>query len=178
MRLFVRLLTCLFGLALTVAGALLALEVGWAAFRPRSAPLLVPWPEWSAGLRELAWADLTVQLVAGGAVLVGLLLLVFAALARRREVRMQAPKAEISVTTTPRSLARLVGIRVRGTDGVTGASVTASARSIRVRASSRLQTEHELRPRVRQAAGEVVESLPLPRKPKLSVIVNSPKDRT
>lgn len=178
MRLLVRLLSCLLGLAVAAAGALLALEVTWAWIWPRSAPLLVPWPRWRDRLAELSWSDTPVLLVAGGVALAGLLLLLFSATARGREVRLLAPKPGVTVTTTPRSLARLVGQRVRGAPGVTGATVTASARRIRVRASSKLQTEQELRPRVLEVATEVVDTLPLPRKPKVSVVVNSLKDRS
>lgn len=178
MRLLVRLLSCLLGLAVAAGGALLALEVAWAWIWPGSAPLLVPWPQWRDGLAQLRWADTSVLLVAGGVALAGLLLLLFSATARRRDVRLLAPQPEVTVSTTPRSLARLVGQRVRDAPGVTGASVTASARRIRVRASSKLRAEHELRPVVLEVVTEVVDALPLSRKPKVSVVVNSPRDRS
>lgn len=177
MRVLVRILSCLLGLAVAAAGALLAVEVAWAWIYPQSGPLLVPWPQWRDRLGELTWGDGSVRLVAALVAVAGLLLLLFAATARRREVRLRDPTPEVTMSTTPRSLARLVGHRVRGAEGVSGASVTASARAVRVRASSRVQSERELRPRVLEVATEVVDALPLPRTPKVTVVVDSPKDR-
>lgn len=177
MRVLVRILACLLGLAVAAAGALLAVEVAWAWIRPRSGPLLVPWPQWRDRLSELTWGDSSVQLVAWLVVVAALLLLLFAVAARRREVRLNEPAPEVTVSTTPRSLARLVGHRVRGTEGVSGATVAASAKALRVRVNSRMESERELRPKVLEVTNAVVDMLPLPRKPKITVVVDSLKDR-
>ncbi|MGC7098843.1 DUF6286 domain-containing protein [Amycolatopsis lurida] len=177
MRVFVRLLSTLLGLAVAVAGALLAVEVGWHWWRPADAPLIVPWPDWQASLSTLNWTSGPVRLVAALVAVAGLVLLLFSASARRRAVRLTDPAEEVSVTTTPRSLARLVGRRVRAEDNVTGASVTASAKTVRVRATSRLSTEGDLRPELLETVRALVADVPLARKPKVSVVVDSPKDR-
>ncbi|OZM71067.1 hypothetical protein CFN78_21570 [Amycolatopsis antarctica] len=177
MRVFVRLLSTLLGLAVAAAGGLLAVEVGWHWWRPSDAPLLLPWPQWRDRLAETAWDSTTVMLVAGITAAAGLILLLATVSARKRTVRMTDPATEVSVTTSPRSLARLVGHHVRAADNVSGASVTASAKKVRVRATSRLETENQLRPRLQETVGELLGEVPLAKRPKVSVVVDSPKDR-
>ncbi|NBH10308.1 hypothetical protein GTY80_44580, partial [Amycolatopsis sp. SID8362] len=70
-----------------------------------------------------------------------------------------------------------VGLTVRAQDNVAGASVTASARRIRVRAKSTLEAEGELRPRLLETVSALLDDVPLARRPKVTVVVDSPKDR-
>ncbi|SHG11450.1 DUF6286 domain-containing protein [Streptoalloteichus hindustanus] len=177
MRVVLRVLSALIGLAVAAAGALLVLEVAWAWARPDDAPLAVPWPRWRSTLSEVDWSSDGVRWTAVGLVVLGLLLALLAALAGRREVRLADPAPGITVVTSPRSLARLVGHHVRAADGVSGAAVTASARHVRVRATSRMRDEATLRPRLRELVGNVLGGLPLVRRPRVSVVVDSPKDR-
>jgi hypothetical protein len=176
-RPFVRLVSTLLGLAFAAAGALLALEVGWHWWRPDAGPLLVPWPRWQARLTALGWDAYAVRVGAGVLAAAGLVLLVCALVAGSRAIRLTDPAGEVSVSTSPRSLARLVGLTVRAQDNVAGASVTASARRIRVRAKSTLETEGELRPRLLATVSALLDEVPLVRRPKVSVVVDSPKDR-
>ncbi|MFE3178339.1 DUF6286 domain-containing protein [Amycolatopsis sp. NPDC059090] len=177
MRVLVRLLSALLGLAVAAGGALLALEVGWAWWQPGKAPLLVPWPRWKTEIADLDWSSTPVRIAAGIAVLAGLVLLLLALGAGDRAVRMTDPADGITVSTSPRALARLVGLAVRAEDNVRGASVTASSRRVRVRATSRLENEEQLRPRLLETVSAVLDDLPLQRRPKVSVVVDSPKDR-
>ncbi|SFW89142.1 DUF6286 domain-containing protein [Amycolatopsis australiensis] len=177
MRLLVRLFATLLGLAFAGAGALLALEVGWHWWRPGSGPLLVPWPRWQAGLASLGWDSYAVRVGAGVLAAAGLVLVLCALAAGNRAIRLTDPAHEVSVSTSPRSLARLVGLTVRAQDNVAGATVTASARRIRVRAKSTLETEGELRPRLLETVSALLDDVPLARRPKVSVVVDSPKDR-
>ncbi|MEC3981090.1 DUF6286 domain-containing protein [Amycolatopsis sp. H20-H5] len=177
MRVFVRLLSVLLALAVAGAGVLLAIEVGWHWWRPASGPLLVPWPSWRATLGAVGWDSFAVRLVAAVAAVAGLVLMLLALSASRRTVRLHDPATEVSFTTTPRSLARLVGIAVRAQDNVRSASVTASAKRVRVRATSRRETEAELRPRLLETVSALLDDVPLARKPKVSVVVDSPQDR-
>jgi hypothetical protein len=176
-RPLVRLLSALLGLAFAAAGALLALEVGRHWWRPGAGPLVVPWPRWQAGLAALSWDSGAVR--AGAVVLAaaGLVLVLCALAAGNRGVRLTDPAGEVSVSTSPRSLARLVGLAVRAQDNVAGATVTASARRIRVRATSRLETEGELRPRLLRTVTTLLDDVPLARRPQVTVVVDSPKDR-
>jgi hypothetical protein len=64
----------------------------------------------------------------------GLLLLIAAFASRRHDVPLRPPAPHITVTTSPQALARMVGRRVRAADAVSGASVTASRRTVSVRA--------------------------------------------
>lgn len=178
MRIIVRLISCLSGLAVAGAGGLLAAEVGWHWVWPSDAPLLAPWPSWRTRLGELDWADGPVRITAAVLLVAGLLLLLIAANARRRDVRLHDPANGVSVSTSPRSLARLVGHHVRAQDNVNGASVTASAKKVRVRATSRLEAAATLRTRLHESVGELLRDVPLARQPRITIVVDSPKDRT
>ncbi|MGQ0837876.1 DUF6286 domain-containing protein [Actinokineospora sp.] len=177
MRVLVRFLSCLLGLVLAAAGALLALEVGWAWARPTDAPLLVPWPDWRDRLAEVTWQNADVRLVAGIVAGAGLVLLLIAATARHKDIVLLDPASGVTVRTSPRSLARIVGVRVRAEDNVVSASVTATAKRVRVRAVSRLESEAQLRPRLLDVVRTTLADLPLARRPKVSVVVDSPRDR-
>ncbi|NUT95837.1 MAG: hypothetical protein HOY78_27815 [Saccharothrix sp.] len=170
MRVLLRVLSPFLGLAVAAAGVVLVAEVAW---HWSGRGHLVPWSR-LAGLR---WTDERVRAVALLTVAAGVALLVLAAFARRKFVRLHSPADGIVVVTTPTGLARVVGNRVRAEDGVTGASVTASRRRVHVRATSGLHDEATLRPRLLAVAREAVANLPLPHHPKVSVVVHSPKDR-
>lgn len=177
MRALLRLLSPLLALALAVAGALTALEAGWALVRPDSAPLLVRWTDWRDRIATYSWSDGPVLVIGAALVLLGLLLLWLAGSARRHDVRLADPADDVTVVTSPRSLARLVGHRVRAEDGVRSASVTARARKVRVRVTSATSTEAQLRPTLTSVVEDLVGALPLERTPRVQVVVDSPKDR-
>lgn len=177
MRILLRLFSPLLGLAVAMAGALLAVEAGWALARPGSGALLVPWPRWQDGLSTYTWSDPPV-LVAGAALAVlGLLLVLLAGRARRHDVALTNPADDVTVVTSPRSLARLVGHQVREEDGVYAASVTATARRVRVRVGSRLRARAELHAALSSRVGELLADLPLTRTPRLRVVVTAARDR-
>ncbi len=177
MRALVRLLSALLGLAIAAAGGLLAAETAWQWYRPQGAPLLVPWPVWRERLGELTWASTEVRLVAVGVALVGLLILLAALLARPRTIRLADPATAVTVSTTPRSLARAVGHHVRQQENVDSASVSATARKVRVRASSRFAPTAELRPRLVESVTDLLDDLPLGKRPRISVAVRSARGR-
>jgi hypothetical protein len=166
MRVLLRVLSPVLGLALAAAGAVLLVLVArhWAG---QDLPVRVDW----------SWVDRPVLVVGACLAVGGLVLLVVAARAGARQVALDDPADGVRVATTPASLARVVGHRVRAEDGVVDASVTASRRKVRVRATSRLHDEASLRPRLLEVAQAAVEDLPMPVRPKVSVVVMSPKDR-
>lgn len=177
MRVLLRLVSPLLGLAVAALGGLVALESAWALARSGSDPLVVPWREWRDDLATHDWNETVVTVVAGFTVGVGMLLLLLASTARRHDIVLTDPSPDVTVVTTPRSVARAVGHRVRTSDGVRSASVTASARRIRVRATSRLYGEEKLHPVLTTRLDELMETIPFERTPKLHVVVDSPKDR-
>lgn len=176
MRLLIRILALVLGLAIAMAGVVVLVGVGWALAQPKQEALL-PWQQWLDRAGELAWTAGPVRITAWALVAAGLVMLLLAALAGRHDVYLQDPAPDVTVTTSPRSLARIIGQRVRGTDGVRSASVTASARSVRVRATSRLLDERRLRPVLIEQVSTLVNGLPLARVPHVHVVVHSDKDR-
>ncbi|ANY05001.1 DUF6286 domain-containing protein [Pseudonocardia sp. HH130630-07] len=169
MRVLLRLLAPLVSLAVAALGALVVVEVvaAWAAPGP-GAGLLVPWRDWRETARTTLWTAQPVQWIAIAAIVAGAVLLLIGLLARRHDVALRSPSPGLTVTTSPRVLARLVGSRVRDLDPVTSASVTASARSVVVRAGGRGEPT-ELRQEATTAATAVLEALPLARRPRLTV---------
>jgi hypothetical protein len=128
-RVLLRVLAPLLGFAVALVGVLVLLEVVAAWLRPDgTGGLVVPWPDWYAALERTAWSDAPVPGIAIGTAVLGLLLLLVGLLARRPDIAVDGPAPEVTVTTSARVLARLVGRHVRGADAVAGASVTASRR--------------------------------------------------
>lgn len=176
MRVLLRILAPLLGLALAAAGVLFVIEVVAAWGRPAATTgLVVPWPDWRATLETLSWADTPVPAIAIVVAVIGLLLVLVGLMARRSDVTLDGPAPEITVITSPRVLARLVGRRVRATDDVAGASVTASRRKISVAAQGWGGTGPELRGRVRTRVDELLDELPLTRRPRVAVSVQERK---
>lgn len=174
MRGLVRFLAALFGAAAVLLGALLAVEVVVTAVDPAGAP--VSWPGVRSVLGGLAWNGVPVRIAAGVLTALGLLLAVLAVLAGRREVRLRDPAPEVTVTTDARSLARLVGHRVREDEDVASAAVTASRRRVRVRAVSAVSSADGLRPRLSETTEQTVRALSPLRQPRVSVSVARAKE--
>lgn len=176
MRVLLRLLSPLLGLVVAAAGALLTVEVitAWLSGARAGYPgLLVPWRSWRDTLGTLTWHSLPSLLGCAATAVLGLVLLLVAGAARRRDIRLADPTAEISMTAAPDVLARLVGQRVRADGEIVTASVTASARRVRVRAVGRGEHPGELRPAVTGQVHELIDDLPLRRRPRVSVRVHA-----
>ena len=171
MRALLRVLAPLLGLALAVAGVLLIIEVVAAWLQPPDDGVVVPWPAWRAVLEDLAWHDVPVPQIAAGLAVLGLALVLVGLLARRSDVRVDGPRPAITATTSPRVLAQLVGRRVRATEDVAAASVTATRRRISVTAQGWAEGGPELREHVRARVDELLDQLPLHRRPSVTVSV-------
>jgi hypothetical protein len=176
MRVLLRLLAPLLGLAMAAAGLLLVIEVVAAWVRPGvGTGLVVPWPEWRTTLENLTWAESPVPGVAIAVAVAGLLLLLVGLLARRSDVVLDAPGPEMTVTTSPKVLARLVGRRVRTTEDVAGATVTATARRVAVSVEGWNDPGPELGSAVEARVSELLDQLPLHVRPRVSVSVQDRK---
>ncbi|MGH3673027.1 MAG: DUF6286 domain-containing protein [Pseudonocardiaceae bacterium] len=172
MRIVLRVLSPLLGLAVAALGVIIALEVIWAWVRPTAAPLVLPWPSWQANLQELTWPAAPVRLIAAGLIVAGLALLLLAMSSGRREVWLINPAPEIAVYTSPQSLARLVGHRVRELDHVASASVTATPRRVSVRAASR-QPSEAAGTHIAETVRALLADVPLAQTPQVSVKVTA-----
>jgi hypothetical protein len=176
MRVLLRVIAPLLGLAMAAVGVLVVLEVVAAWVRPgATSGLVVPWRDWRTTLDALTWAQNPVPAIAIGVGVVGLLLVLLGLLARRSDISLDGPVPEITVTTSPRVLARLVGRRVRSADEVATATVTASRRRVAVSAQSWPGADPELPATVRRAVTELLDQLPLHRRPRVAVSVHERK---
>jgi hypothetical protein len=173
MRVLLRVLAPLLGIALAAIGVLVVLEVIAAWVRPgHPAGLIVPWHDWRATLETVTWSQPPVRGIAVAVAVVGLLLVLVGLLAKRSDITLDGPVPEITVTTAPRVLARLVGRRVRATDDIEGATVTASRRRVAVTAQAWNDAGPELREAVRGRVEELLDDLPLRTRPRVTVSVN------
>lgn len=170
MRVLLRILSPLLGLAVAAIGFVIAAEVVVSWVAPSSSPLLVPWPSWQTAIADLTWSSGAVRAVAIGVAVVGLLVLLVGLVARRHDVMLADPVPEVTVTTSPRSLARAVGHEVRSHDDVVSASVVASQKKITVHAAT-LDAPDDVRGSVREHVDEFLGRLPLARRPKVRVSV-------
>jgi len=178
MRALLRVLAPLLGLALAMAGVLLVVEVVSAWVRPATdGGLLVPWPDWGATLAQLTWNESPVPGIAIGVGVAGLLLVIVGLAARRADLSLEAPTGDMTVTTSPGVLARLVGTRVRASDDIVSAAVTASARRVAVTARSWSDAPPELRETVVGRVEELLDELPLRRRPRVAVSVQEQEDQ-
>ena len=171
MRALLRVLAPLLGIALAAVGMLLVIEVVAAWLQPTTGGTVVPWPQWRAALEELSWQDAPVPGVAIGVGVLGLALVLVGLLARRSDVAMDGPDPAITVTTSSRVLAQLVGRRVRATEDLAGAAVTASRRRISVTAQPWGEPPPGLDGAVADRVEELLDQLPLHRRPAVSVAV-------
>lgn len=176
MRGLVRLVAALAGLIVAAVGALLVVEVISAWLAPGSGALQ-PWLRTRSTLAGMSWNQPPMLITAGVVALVGLLLLLLSAAAGRKEIRLEDPAPQVTVTTDPRSVARLVGHRVREEDAVSAASVTATRKQVRVKAVGRFTSLGDLRPRLSEAAQNTVQQLPLQGAPHVSVSVSPAKEK-
>jgi hypothetical protein len=172
-RVLLRVLAPLLAIALAAVGVLVVLEVIAAWVRPgRAAGLIVPWHRWRATLDTMTWSEPPVRGIAITVAVVGLLLVLVGLLARRSDITLDGPVPEITVTTAPRVLARLVGRRVRATDDIAGATVTASRRRVTVTAQAWNDAGPELHEAVRARVEKLLDDLPLQTRPRVTVSVN------
>jgi hypothetical protein len=171
-RVLLRVLVPLLGLAVALVGALVVLEVVALSVRPDDGDgLVVPWPQWYAALEQTAWTDAPVPGIAIGTAVFGLLLLLVGLFARRPDIAVDGPAPDITVTTSARVLARLVGRRVRAADDVAAASVTASRRRVTVAAEAWNDADPGLADRVRARVEGLLDEVPLRRRPRVTVTV-------
>jgi hypothetical protein len=173
-RLLLRVLAPLLGLVVAVIGLAAVVETVTAWVAPASSPLVVPWPSWRTAVTDLTWQSGAVRITAIVVGVVGLLVLLLALTARRHDVYLADPVPEVTVTTSPRSLARAVGHDVRSHDDVVSASVVASAKKITVKAAT-LDPAEEVRANLRARVEEMLANLPLTRRPRVAVSVTRTK---
>lgn len=176
MRALVRLLTAVLGLVVAAAGLLLVVETAAAAISPGGAGLLVPWRGASGALGSLTWNTTAALLTCALVAVAGLVLLLVSARSGRHDIRFSDPAPGVAVVTDPRSMARLVGHRVRDRDDISTAVVNSGTTRIRVRATSRFHELGELPQQVTESAEAAVRELPLQRAPRLRVSVAPAKE--
>lgn len=173
MRFLVRLLSVLGGLAVAAAGAATLVGVTWQWVLPGDGTPRPAIDHLKSIVDGQRWSSPPVLLIAGIVLAAGLILLIVAFSAGRRDITLDGPAPGVTVVTSPRALARTVGQRVRAADGVSAATVTASRTFVRVKASTRLSTAADLQPVLRELVTTTIDDLPIARAPRVSVSVTA-----
>src|SRR5690349_8881198 len=134
-----RVLAALLALALLLGGLLAASEIVLAQLgRP---PWLLPYPQWSAWLRERTLAEGLTRAVSAGLLVLGLVLLI-AALRRGkpRAVTLPSTTEGVRVTASRRGIERTLRNAARRASGVASVEVKAARRKVKVTAHTTART--------------------------------------
>jgi Family of unknown function (DUF6286) len=168
MRAFDRILALVLGLAGLVFGVLVVAEVINAALsRP---PLLLPYPQAAAFLREHSWSDGPIVTIAVLLLAAGLLLLIAELKPRNRTHLVLRPlDPQTTTTLSTRSLARVLENAATQTTGVHRATATVRARRARLRLQVPLRDAGEIAAQAERNAASVLSDLQLRRSPRLVV---------
>jgi hypothetical protein len=176
MRTANRLLSFLVGIAVAGAGALAVAEIV-ASLLGRSL-LLVPWDQWDAPLRELAWDDPVVSFVSAGLITAGVLLLIVQLTPRRPlalPLRTDPDNAQASIDR------RGLGERLRRA-AVADPDVLSAKVRIRRKAKVTAQVppdtnKRETRARVRESVRGAIAELGLHKRLRSKVKLATAKER-
>jgi hypothetical protein len=176
MRYVNRVVVALLTLALAVTGVFAAIEVVLAMLsRP---PLVLPREQAIDALQHSRWADTPVRGVLLGVAALGLVLLISQLVPRRtRLLPIADPTPGVTAATTRRSVERALRRAATAADGITGASVTARPRRVRVRAVTGLRDVTGIHANLIAAVTDQLDGIGLARRPALSVTLRQKEPR-
>jgi Family of unknown function (DUF6286) len=168
MRTIDRLLALVLGLTGLALGVLVVAEVINAALsRP---PLLLPYPQAAAFLREHPWSAGVIVTIAALMLAAGLLLLIAELKPRRRiHLVLQPRDPQTTTTLSTRSLARVLENAASQTAGVHRATATVRARRARLRLQVPTRDAAEIAAQAERNAASALSDLQLRRSPRLVV---------
>jgi hypothetical protein len=168
MRTLDRILALVLGLAGLVFGVLVVAEVINAALsRP---PLLLPYPQVAAFLREHSWSAGVIVTIAALLLAAGLVLLIAEVKPRRRtHLVLQPHDPQTTTTLSTRSLARVLENAAIQTAGVDRAAATVRARRARLRMQVPVRDAGEIAAQAERNAASALSDLQLRRSPRLVV---------
>lgn len=153
-----RVVSALLALALLFGSLLAVVEIAAAAL-DRS-QVLVSYPEWTDWLRTHTWNDSIVQVLLGGLVILGLLLLL---LALRRgkpaSLTLRRRNEGVDVTASRHAVEKSLAAAAARTSGIAGASASVSRRTARVEARTVALSNPGIRDEVESAVRGRLDSL-------------------
>ncbi len=158
-----RIVSALLALALLLGSLLAVVEIAAAALG--RAPVLVPYPDWTAWLRTHSWNDWIVNAALGGLVVLGLLLL-FLAFRRGKpaSLALRSRSDAVDVTASRRSVEKSLAAAAARTTGIVGAGASVGRRTARVDARTVGRSEPGIREEVEAAVRGHLDSLGLQRR--------------
>lgn len=176
MRIVDRVLSAVLGMALLVAGLLVAVEIMLAGLG--RSPWLAPYDRWAESASTTPWSDPDLRVVFVGLIVVGVLLLLVEGARRRPEVLALAAQGPgVVALLERREVERWLVERVGGVEGVADAGVRISNGRTLVEATSVGRDTTTVEPGVREVASQSLESLGLDRPMRLAVKVRPRQER-
>ncbi len=176
MRIVDRVLSAVLGMALLVAGLLVAVEIVLAGLG--RSPWLAPYDRWAESASTMPWSDPDLRILFVGLIVMGVLLLVMEGARRRPEVLALAAQGPgVVAVLERREVERWLVDRVEGVEGVADAGVRISHGRTLVEASSVGRDTTTVEPGVREVASHCLESLGLDRPTRLAVKVRPRQER-
>ena len=174
-RVINRLLSALVGLVLLIVALVAAVEIMVALFGGNH--FLVPTDRWSSSLRHTPWQTDTVRLVATGAVVIGLVLVIAGAMARARIITMKKPKDTVEVIAPARAVAQILRRQTESVAGVAAASSEVSARGARVSATVPLADTDRVEAEIGEVLAETLSKIPWANVPSLQIEISAGRDK-
>ncbi len=176
MRIVDRVLSAVLGMALLVAGLLVAVEIVVAALG--RSPWLVPHDHWAEWASTTSWSDPGLRVLFAGLIVGGVALLVVEGARRRPEVLALAAQGPgVVAVLERREVERWLVERVEGVEGVADAGVRISNGRTLVAATSVGRDTTTVEPGIREVASDSLESLALDRPTRLTVRVRPRQER-
>jgi hypothetical protein len=170
-----RVVSALLALALLIGSLLAIVEIVAAALD--RAPAMVPYSEWTDWLRTHSWNDWVVNVVLGGLVALGLVILVLAFRRGKPASLALKPRTDgVEVTASRRGVERSLVAAAARTTGVTGAKASVGRRTARVQAHTMARSDPGIRAEVESAVRGRLEALGTERRMRSRVVLST-KDK-
>ena len=171
-----RVVSALLALALLFGSLLAVVEIAAAALEREQ--VLVSYPAWTDWLRTHTWNESIVQVLLGGLVVVGVLVLLLA-LRRGKPAALTLRNRTdgVDVTASRRSLEKSLAAAAARTSGIAGASASVSRRTARVEARTVALSDRAIRDEVESAVRGRLDSLGTERRMRTRVVLTTKDTR-
>lgn len=132
---------------------------------------LLPTSSWYAALRSTPWEAFEVVYVGIALLIVGVLLMLLASLARPRLFPLSKPTDDVDVVIPPRAVAQMLRRQAESVSGVAAASVEVTQDVARVNATAPLASPERVQRDLEDAITHALKQIPWSRMPRIDLEV-------